>query len=248
MIKTLKYCLFFVMLCCCWPSCFSQEFSQEKLYNTFDQNVGIENTNLYQGIIYTQEYRVNNDKAQFFKGSDFSKGAVQYDGQTYYDLDLKYDVYDDRLLVKLVPNAGGGTLVLFNQFVKSFELGGSDFVKIDQEEAPEIDFHGFYEVSFDSPGMTLYTKFRKKSIQKKDRNYTYYEFVDTSSDYVLKYNDKYNMLKSKKDLTDLFPQFKKEINKFYVLARGLRKSNPDDFQIALLKRVEILLSQTTNQS
>lgn len=227
---------------------YGQDVAQVKYYNFFDQQVGVENTGLYQGIVYAEQYRTINEKTQFFKTRDFLKGSVCYDGQCYYDLDLKYNVYEDEVLMRLITKAGGGTIKLFKDHVDSFEITGSNFIKILPKDAPSLNAYGFYEVAFSNSRFTLYTKHIKKNFERKDRKSLYYEFLEGQSEHVLLYNNTYTIVNSKKDIVELFPTQKKEIDKFYNVARSLRKSDPDGFQVSLMKRIEILLSRTENQS
>jgi len=66
-----------------------QNVSQENYYNWFDNQVGIENTDLYNGIRYKELYRVKNGKHKFFQSSNFIKGKIVYKNQTYYNIELK---------------------------------------------------------------------------------------------------------------------------------------------------------------
>ncbi|MGW9686432.1 hypothetical protein [Flagellimonas sp. 2504JD1-5] len=227
---------------------FGQDQAQIAYYNSFDDNVGIENTGLYQGVIYTDKYRTINEKTQFFKTREFQSGSVCYDGQCYYDLEMKYDVYEDAVLIRLVGRVGGGTLKLVKDYVESFQIEGHDFIKILPKDAPTLNAYGFYEVALESASFTLFTKHTKKSFDRKDRKSIYYEFLEGQSENVLLYNGAYHIIKSKKDIVALFPDLKREIDRFYNVARALRKSNPDGFRISLMKRIEILLSQKANQS
>ncbi|WP_190808886.1 hypothetical protein [Flagellimonas sp. S3867] len=227
---------------------YGQEEAQIAYYNSFDSNVGIENTDLYQGIIYTEKYRTINEKTQFFQTREFQSGSVCYDGQCYYNLDLKYDVYEDEVLIRLITRVGGGTLKLVKDYVESFQIDGHNFVKILPKDTPSLASYGFYEVTHESATFTLFIKHTKKSFDRKDRKSLYYEFLEGQGENVLLYKGMYTVINSKKDVVNLFPNLKREIDKFYNVARGLRKSNPDGFRISLIKRIEILLSQTTNQS
>ncbi|WP_298790043.1 hypothetical protein [uncultured Allomuricauda sp.] len=227
---------------------YGQDQAQISYYNSFDNNVGIENTGLYQGVIYTDKYRTINENTQFFQTREFQDGSVCYDGQCYYDLELRYDVYEDEVLLRLANNVGGGTLRLIKDYVESFEIDGHNFVKILPADAPLLGTYGFYEVALESASFTLYIKYAKKNFDRKDRKSIYYEFLDGPSENVLYYNGDFTIIRSKKDIVSLFPDLKREIDKFYNVARGLRKSNPDGFRISLMKRIEILLSQKANQS
>lgn len=213
----------------------------------FDKAIGIQNTGLYQGTVYSEKYRTVNEKTQFFKTKQFLSGSVTYEGQDYYDLELKYDLYEDQVLLKLVTSAGGGTLRLLPDRLSSFVLDGHRFIKILPKDTPDINLYGFYEISMVGGQFTLFTKYTKKSLERKDRRSIYYEFVPGKSEYVLLYKDAYHVIASKKDVVTLFPDQKKQIDKFYNLARGLRNSDLDAFQIALMKRIAVLLYQTNDQ-
>ena len=115
-----------------------QNNTEVNYYNLFDQEVGVANTALYQGVVYTEKYRTINGNTQYYKTRDFLKGSVCYEGQCYYDLNLKYDVYEDQVLLKLIGKAGGGTVQLFKDKIESFQINGSDFVKLEEKKCPLI--------------------------------------------------------------------------------------------------------------
>lgn len=214
-------------------------------YNVFDKVISIENTSLYQGEIYTQKYRTITGKTQFYISNKFLKGSVVYDGQPYYGLDLKYDVFEDQLLLQLNSiTSKDKTLELVWDYIDNFEIIGHRFVKLLPDNIPNLNYYGFYEKSLSGPYYSMYTKFRKKNIKKKDRDAVYHEFIKSKSEYVLQYKNEYHLVNSRKEIVVLFPQFKKEIHKFYSTVRILRSNDFDAFMVALLKRIEILVSQT----
>lgn len=226
----------------------AQSSAEANRLTTFDSAVGIENTDLYQGIVYVERYRTVNENTQFYQANRFFQGAVNYNGQNFYDLDLKYDVYQDNVLLRLKNSVGGGTLQLLRDYVNSFTIDGHNFIKLEREKVNgELNTYGFYEDAYKGPYFNFYSKPVKRSFERKDRSAVYYEFKDGKSEYVLFYDGKHHQVDSKGDFIDLFPNLKKEINRFYNLARSLRNSDPDAFHVSLLKRIEILLSQTNNQ-
>ncbi|MDC6364842.1 MULTISPECIES: hypothetical protein [Flavobacteriaceae] len=248
MLRNKKSYLTLLLLFCGLSWTFSQDRKVHKeYYNAFDKKVGIENTGLYQGELYMEKYRTINEETQFYKTRDFLPGSVCYDGQCYYDLDLKYDIYEDEVLLKLITKAGGGTIQLFKDYVDSFAIDGQEFVKIKEKDVPSLNVYGFYKVALKTSTFTLFTKLNKKSFERKDRSSLYYEFLDGPSEHVLLYNGQYHIFNTKKEATQLFPKLKKEIDKFYGIARGLRKSDPNGFQASLVRRIEILLNQPINQ-
>lgn len=218
------------------------EFAQSSYYKWFDQLVGAENTGVYDGIAYIERQRTINDKTKFFKSRDYLDGSVIYDGQPYFDLDMKYDVFGDQLLLKLEDRLGGTTLQLFKDKISSFTIDGYQFIKILPGDSSQ-EISGFYEIVLQKENFDLLAKHIKREFIRKDRSSIYYEFIDQKSQNLLAVQDSLYVIESKKDLVELFPEFKKEINKFYSTARSLRNSDRHEFMKALVTRLDILLSQ-----
>ncbi|HMB64168.1 MAG TPA: hypothetical protein VKN36_13895 [Eudoraea sp.] len=217
----------------------------EKFYQWFDQSIGVENTGLYDGIIYIDTYRTINEKTKFYSSPRFLPGSVVYDGQPYSDLEVKYNVFDDELLVRLPDRLGGVTLQLFKDKVSDFVIDGHLFINLNNIP-PETGMNGFYEITFRDSQLTLLTKHLKKDYARKDRRNLYYEFLDIKKEHVLFYNGAYYVIKSKKDLISLFPELKNEIDSFYKVARSLRNSDNDAFMQTLVKRMASLLNSRSS--
>lgn len=214
-------------------------------YDVFDKAIGIENTRLYYGTIYTKKYRTINDKTRFYNSTEFLKGSVVYDGQPYNGLDLKYDLFEDQLLLKLTSITSiERTLQLEWDYIEKFEILGHTFIKLLPDRIPNLNYYGFYEQSLSSPYFTMYTKFSKKSVKKNGENALYYEFIKRKSEYVLLYKSNYYLINSRKEIVLLFPQFKKEIHTFYSTVRNLRSKDMDAFMVVLIERIENLMYQT----
>ena len=49
----------------------AQENTNSTYLNWFDDKVGIENTALYQGIVYKEAYRTINEKVKFYKSAQW---------------------------------------------------------------------------------------------------------------------------------------------------------------------------------
>lgn len=242
----IRNCLKVLVLFGVLMSSYGQINSKIRYYNYFDEQVGVENTGLYQGVVHTEKYRTINELTQYFKTKDFLPGSVCYEGQCYYNLNLKYDIYEDQVLLKLINRAGGWTLKLFKDKVGSFKIQDHDFILLQQQEAPGLNAYGFYEIAYSGACFTLYTKYTKQNLARTDQKSLYYEFPNGASEHVLMYNGLYHTVNSKKDQIAVFPEFKKQIVKFYNLARRLRKSDPNGFQVSLMQHIELLLSKSKN--
>jgi glycosyltransferase involved in cell wall biosynthesis len=206
------------------PLAAQQTTNLESGYTSFDQIVGLQNTSLYQGRLYTEKYRTVNDRKQFFKSTEFLNGQIWYKGQPYFNQLLKYDVFEDELLLKLEDN--GNTLSLAKKEVDSFSLGQHYFVNLKAKKDGTGAQLGYCEVLFKDDTFVLYAKYSKKSVEKKDKKYIYYEFKDANTEYILRYKGEYYSFDSKKDIINIFPSHKEEIHKLYKRTENL--SNNDD--------------------
>ncbi len=239
------FLLFNILLLICTGVLSCQELKDD--YNWFDQVVGIENTGLYDGVVYMEKYRMINAETKFFTSPDFLAGSVIYDGKPYYDQHLKYDVFGDDLLLKVKDRLGGFTIKLFKEKIAGFTIDGHTFTKVPDPSGDSVNM-GFYEVVIDNDQFKLFTKHLKRDIVRKDRKTRYYEFLDLKKQQVLFYNGSYHSIRSKKDLTELFPPLKKEIDSFYRVARSLRNSDPDAFMKALITRIQTLVPPENKQT
>ena len=214
---------------------------QENGYIAFDKLVGIQNTNLYEGILHAEKYRTINDYKQFFKSTRFLNGEIWYKGQPYFNQSIKYDVYEDELLLKLEDKGGSNTLKLLKTNIDSFNIDKHYFVNLKPEKKLNKIQFGFYEVMFQGHSFTLYMKHRKNLIEKNDERIVYYEFIDTKKKYVLLYAGEYHVLNSKKSMISLFPDHKKQINESYKRAKKIHNNDSSALMVAFVKELESIL-------
>ena len=226
----------------------SQQASEKDIQlNWFDQQVGLENTALYDGIIYKETYRTINEKIKFYKSSAWLNGSVNYAGQVFTNVPMRYDVFGDQLLIKLHDQLGGRALLLFKDKVSNFNIDGTVFVNI-ENISEDSGRPGFYELLWGKDQLRLLGKHQKNDFLRKDRRSLYYEFVDLKKEYLVEFNGKYSPIRKKKDITSLFPQFKKDIEDFYQDNKRLRSRDMDAFMSGLNNQIEDLLLQSQPKS
>ena len=68
-------------------------------YLWFDSMVDAKSTNLYNGVIEVEQYRMTKGKDKFYQTRSFQLGTLYYNGQPYHFVQLKYDLYEDVLLI-----------------------------------------------------------------------------------------------------------------------------------------------------
>lgn len=218
------------------------ETSETDYHNWFDSITRIENSEPHQGVVYVERHRTKGKKTKFFPKPDFVLGSLIFDGQPYFDLSLKYDVYDDELLMRVDRRLGGRVLQLYKTKVDGFTIGGHDFIKIDDSKIKS----GFYEVSLEKSFFSFFKKHRKNPIEQLGKKLIFYDFEDGKKECFLFYQKKYHSIKKVSDLTDLFPEYEEQLKSF----NKNQNSNSDfDVQLeGLLVHLDTLLNEGTTKT
>lgn len=215
-------------------------------YNWFDAQVGVENSGLFNGKEYIDLDRASSNNFKFLETPRFVTGSVSYNGQQYYDVDLKYNVWDDLLVIKL-PNDGSEVILTpVKEYTKGFTIGSHQFVHVNDSVAKALDKNGFYELLQERTHYTLYKKYQKSRSNKVEGNRSYFVYRDSKPIFFLKYNQQFIQIGSKRDLIKIFPQYKKEINS---VRDNVLKNDPnatENYLKNLLGHVEKLLSNEIN--
>jgi hypothetical protein len=201
---------------------FSQTTDAEKaVYKWFDAKVGPENTGILDGIAYRELYETENDDHQFYASSSFQKGNITYNGQYYFDVDMKYDIYNDEIIVRIPAQTVTPTIQLIKKNIDKFSINNSEFILLQG---------CFYEVLFKTKILSLYKKHKKTSNKYYSGRFTFYHFNKSKDEYFLHLNNEYHEItKSKKSFIKVLPEYKNEINSFYKSQDDLFKANYDSF-------------------
>jgi len=114
---------------------------------------------LLNGRIWWNQYsRVTGD--QFFLGNIFLKGSVTFNGRKFDNLDLKYDIHNDELILSIKSYP---VIILNKEMVDSFSLvlGNRIFHIINAGNDTSGVLRGYVNVLYYGPS-SLYVKFIKK--------------------------------------------------------------------------------------
>lgn len=211
--------------------------TNENFYNFFDKYHQIRNQKIFNGIEYREIYRTINEKHSFLKGKEFYNASLYYDGEIYLDIPIRYDMFQDLIVIKVqIENGQVFIIQLNNLLLERFNVSQQTFVynyfKDDNLEK------GFYEVLLESDCATLWKKRKFKPSEKRDRSYLYYEFEELETQRILKFSNR-NINLSRRELIENFPKHKEEVNSFFKKNRSLKKLNEDKFYKDLI----LMLSQ-----
>lgn len=152
-----------------------------------------------KGRFYENPYR-NVIEHQFFINTDPQKAIVYMQGDTINHLYVLYDLYRD-MLIAFSPDQGV-FVELEKEFIQGFRLFREDgsiyeFVAVDGD-------NGFLQVLYPGTNLELYRKHVKK-IYEVTRGDTYMIRFISKNRLILKKENEYRPVKTKKDLFRLYP-------------------------------------------
>ncbi|WP_073483433.1 MULTISPECIES: hypothetical protein [unclassified Flavobacterium] len=222
----------------------SQTNNDVNIYNWFDKTVGKDNLDLNNGTPHTNPYRTIGD-SHLYLINKYELGKITCEGQKYYEVKLKYDIYRDILVLNQYGESENIGINLIQNKVESFSILDKNFVKIDRKivTVPEFTL-GYYEEIKIAPDFTFYIKHHKDLQKTVLETGVFYTFKENNSFFIDLKNNIY-IIKGKNDIIKLFPEQKKQINGFYLLNRELKKSDLNQFMKNLMKYISNSLSIQT---
>jgi len=225
----------------------SAQSDERYIIKMHDSIVGKQALTINNGYFHTNPYAVSNGRYRYYTTTDnYIKGTVVYENQNYYDIDLKYDLYQDILIYRPTAESGNIGIELIAQNVDYFMLNNKKFVNVGKTVSPMITFiKGYYEESLNGKNFIFYIKHHKdrKDVMNETRSYT--EFEDNNEYFIFR-NDTYHKIASKSDIIALFPDLKKKINDLYSMNKSLEKENKYLFYETVIHKINYLLENTTH--
>ncbi len=200
--------------------------SVSNVVNRFYQGIA-EQSRLYSGFIYDSYDSSITGSAYLDDIDNWRAGTVDYDGQTFDNVSMVYDLYTDKLVV--LPYNHSSPLSLVSEKVKSFDLHSRHFVRVANSNSGIKA--GFYEQLYAGTSEVL-KKVEKtlKSTSGSGGRQRYFVLVHETPDYYIKKNGTYYAVSSQSSVLDLFPDRKKELRQYIKTNRLQFK---DFFEMAL---------------
>lgn len=206
----------------------------EKILKEQDISISSQNLEYHNGRIHKNyDITINKETHRYFNQNVFVNGTIVYNSQPYYNINLKYDILEDELVIQ--PNTQNKTIAinLIKKNLNSFTINKTNFIYISPIKSRKIA-GGFYEKEKINSKFTLLIKHikNKRDIIKDDKillNFSY------KKEYYLEYNNVFSQLNSIKSLYKIFPQYQKNIEKIYSENKNLKNLEEEAFYIYILK-------------
>ncbi|HMI07683.1 MAG TPA: hypothetical protein VK528_09075 [Flavobacterium sp.] len=242
--KLLKIQLPFFLLA--FAGIFGTYAQGNSLYDAFDEAVGKNNLGINNGTIHLNNLRSFDVTHRYYATDKYTLGGVNYDGQFYAGISLKYDILKDIVIAKIDNKNSNLGINLITAKTEFFEMNGKKFVNLNFNSINVPKFiNGFYEEDRINNQIALYTKHHKDAIEVLTNNGVFYKFPLTN-EFVVDYKSQYFRCNTRSDVAEVFPDLKKEIDSFYNQNTALEKENERLFLKNLLKSLSNSLPNETN--
>jgi len=216
--------------------CFSQDSNEH--YTTYDSIVSKVNLPVYNGILYQDlDYHAKDRSHPFFNENKYVEGSVYHINQWYNDLEIKYDLLTQVLVLNPPSSIKNIGIELNQESIKAFYIGSIKFVNLSNK----FDFakeKGYYRQDNISTQIDLFTHISKTSkefIASRNVELKFY----TSYKFILKKGDQYYTFNDKNDLLTALPHKQEQIDKLYKNRSKASYNHDLEFNLFLLKSLNL---------
>ena len=206
------------------------------IYNWSDSIIGQQNSGLFNGFVYVEKHKMINDRHKFFKDFNFSVGKVIYDNKPFDKILLKYNIYEDQLILKHSFAPNDPTVLIDKKRIVEFSLLDHHFVNLNIEIEKGKSIAGFFERLININELQVLKKYQKRIRNRTNEKIQYQEFTDDNQYYV-KVDETYVPIKNPKKLSKQFSSYKEIINSILLDDEAINKSSYEEYLIKVFTAI-----------
>lgn len=221
----------------------AQTRTDNSLYSTFDNAIGLKNLGINNGTVHLDPFRRYDMSHRYYVTDKYVLGNVIYDGQPYSNENVKYDLFKDVLVVKVNAQNNSVGINLIPEKTESFNFNGKEFVNLDRTPNAPNFIKGFYEL-YRGEKMNLYIKYHKDQIDILTVDGVFYKY-ELSTEFFVSYNNTFYKLKNDYNLSDLLPTYENKIEEFSRMSHDLQKTDRIQYMKDMIKYVNNFLQAET---
>ena len=182
----------------------------KKQYEQYNQMYGL-NDLLVNGVLYINLH-YNATGYPFMGENTFHRGSVMVKDENFSPVELKYDIVDQQLVLKVINSFGGqSNIILRRDFIHQFTLeGGYSFEWLDNDQLPA----SFYQV-IGKKGFRWLIKYNKYLEVPQGTQVNHFAYTKTYRKYYFERDGKVFDIRNRKSIWKHFPEKKKELKKYF---------------------------------
>lgn len=204
----------------------------------FDQSYGSD-YELVNGAKYVYLY-LNSNEHPFLGNDRFYTGSVIINNRQYPDIEIKYDIYNQSIILNhTFPSGVNEHIILNNEFINAFELDGKFFRKY---HFPETGTK-FFQV-IESDGLSSLYSWSKQFAYSSSSLRDLYDFSLPRKKAYLLFNGEIFSYSTKRSFLKLFPEeHRRHINRFIRINNIWLRKVPDNVMQQLINYCDMLIHQ-----
>jgi hypothetical protein len=222
-----------------------EQYDLKKVYKIYDSVIGKKNLGINNGVIFKDNFITESKEKnhRFFEINSFQLGNIVYNNQPYFDIFLKYDLFEGDIIAKILYDNNFSILKLEREKITEFSIANKTFVNASFFEKKGILVeNGFYQKLYASKDFSLFKTSHKNTSQYIADNKVYNKFY-VEEKFFLMNNSKLVEVESKKDFKKILPNTKGTIYAYFRKNRKVRKIDTNSFYIELIKTISVDLKK-----
>jgi len=236
---------FYISITCIAFTFFVPVNAQNNPVVNYLQQVG-DHADIYNGRMESPYSVILYDNLPYYVNSNFTDATLVYRNIYYPNQKVRLDLFRNQLIL-LPPEKRFGVIVN-SQNLERVTMYNKTFIWLTPPKESGLKA-GYYIQLLDKEKMQLLckTEFILQSPQPSQMQQTQQRLTNSfyqKTQYYLLYNNQYNKVKDKGSFSKLFPQYKKQINKFSKDHSLNFKMNADESLMSLADYCEELLTST----
>lgn len=212
------------------PDSSSQQGALNGTLSVFYASIG-KQSSLYNGTEYTYYDPLITGNAYFSDVKAFAPGVVNYNGITFSQVPMLYDIYSDQIVVLLYNHFTKFALV--KEKVTSFDYLDHHFVNIDADTLANntVLQSGYYDELYN--GKTQVLAKRSKNIQTAAGQTTLESYFNPVKSYYIRKNNVYYEISSKSSMLDVLKDKKKLVQQYIRASQLNFRRDPEEAMVKI---------------
>lgn len=197
----------------------------EELVRSVKDQYGLDQV-LANGVFYKNNY-LNVAGHQFFPDGKLSDGTLIYKGREYKNVAMKYDIYDQELILYLHHNNLAVWIVPPDDFITAFGLSDKYFSKYNIMGEPR-----FYQVVFDTEKLKcLYYWSKQINEVSHGGNTISFRFSEGEKDMFLNLDGPFEQFRNNRSFIEIFPTEAKDMVRQYIKMNHIKITKSIDEEV-----------------
>ena len=239
---------FFLSVLYITVSCYTSLNAQKNPAENYLKQVG-NYAEIYNGQMEENYNTLLYDNLPYYQSSDFTEATLIYRKNYFPHQKVRLDLFREQLIL-LTPDERFG-IVLNSPCVDKVIMYDKTFRWLNPAKESGLK-PGFYIHLFGGKGIQLFCKehysLQNNQLTANITHNTRFYWFERSVRYYLFYNNQYYTVKNKGSFSNLFPQYKKQINQFVKTNKlNFKKDNSSESLASLAGYCEELLTLTSRQ-